>query len=287
MGELLAPNDVLISGTPRSGTTLTCHLLNKVDDTVALHEPLRAKEWEGLTHDEVAEKVADFCAEQRGSLHETGEAISKNVGGTVPDNPHGPERDEKGLRKSNVSRSKVKFDKLLSQDFTLVLKHNAGFTAVLDGLVKRFRVFAVLRNPLAVVASWNSIDFGANRGRIPAAERVDPELREALDSLAEPLDRQLYILNWFYERWHRFIPQENFIRYEDLVESGGRALSSIQPLAAELSEPLESRNLSALYDPEMVRLIGKRLLDTDGVYWRSYSRESVEAVLDASANGPR
>ncbi len=282
----MAPNDVLISGTPRSGTTLTCHLLNKVDDTVALHEPMRGKEWEGLPHDEIAGLVAAFCAEQRQSLHEKGKAISKNVDGKVPDNPHGSEKDDRGLRKSKVSRGKVKFDKPLSADFTLVLKHNAGFTAVLDSLSKRFRVYAVLRNPLAVVASWNSIDFGANRGRIPAAERVDPELREALDSLAEPLDRQLHILNWFYERWHRFVPPENFIRYEDVVASGGRALSPIQPLAANLSEPLESRNLSGLYDPETVRRIGERLLETDGAYWRSYSRESVESVLDASVAGP-
>lgn len=278
----MAPNDVLISGTPRSGTTLTCHLLNKVDDTVALHEPMRGKEWKEMTHDEVAGRVAEFCAEQRRSLHETGEAISKNVDGKVPDNPHRADTDEddKRVRKSKDSRSKIKFDKPLSQGFTLVLKHNAGFTAVLDGLVKEFRVYAVLRNPLAVVSSWNT-NFGANRGRIPAAERVDPELREALDSLPDPLDRQLHILDWFYERCQRFIPEENFIRYEDVVATGGGVLEKITPRAGLLSEPLESRNSSGSYDSELEERIGRKLLKSDGAYWRWYSRESVEEVLNA------
>jgi hypothetical protein len=269
-------NDVLISGTPRSGTTLTCHLLNKVDDTVALHEPMRGKEWAGMTHDEVADRVAEFCAEQRHSLHESGEAISKNVRGEVPDNPS---KAEQGPRKSKDTRSKIKVDKTLSQDFTLVLKHNAGFTAVLDGLVKEFRVYAVLRNPLAVVSSWNT-NFGANRGRIPAAERVDPELREALDSLPDPLDRQLHILNWFYERCQRFIPEENFIRYEDVVATGGSVLEKISPRAGSLSVPLESRNSSGRYDSEMEGRIGRKLLESDGAYWRLYSHESVEEVMN-------
>lgn len=281
----MAPNDVLISGTPRSGTTLTCHLLNKVDDTVALHEPMRGKEWEGMTHDEVADRVGDFCAEQRQTLHENGEAISKNVDGKVPDNPSKSDKDDEGPRKSKDSRGKIKIDKPLSRDFTLVLKHNAGFTAVLDGLVKRFRVYAVIRNPLAVLSSWNS-HSGANLGRVPAAERVDPELREALESLSNPLDRQLHILNWFYERCQRFVPEENVIRYEDVVETGGRVLERITPRAGSLSEPLESRNSSGRYDLEMEERIGRKLLESNGAYWRLYSRESVEEVLNARLAQP-
>src|SRR5262245_2561552 len=32
--------NVLVAGIPRSGTTLTCHLLNSLPDIVALHEPI-------------------------------------------------------------------------------------------------------------------------------------------------------------------------------------------------------------------------------------------------------
>jgi hypothetical protein len=47
-------NNILITGTPRSGTTLPCHLLNELPDTVALHEPMKVKEFSGLTdHEEI------------------------------------------------------------------------------------------------------------------------------------------------------------------------------------------------------------------------------------------
>ncbi len=283
----MARNDVLISGTPRSGTTLTCHLLNKVPDTVALHEPMRVKGFAELDgHTAIAEAVQTFCDGQRESLHERGRAISKNVGGAVPDNPHGSEKGESGLRKSKASKSEIVVDKPLTEDFTLVIKHNAAFTAVLGDLVKRFRVYAVMRNPLAVMTSWNSIDFNAQRGHVPAGERLDPRLRDALAALDDPLDRQLHLLDWFHEQWHRHLPPESFIRYEEVVESKGRALSVIQPLAADLDEPLESRNLSKLYDREMMLRIGERLLASEGAQWQSYTKESVERLLEAPAASP-
>jgi len=151
---------------------------------------------------------------------------------------------------------------------------------VLDGLVKHFRVYAVLRNPLSVMSSISS-DVNSRHGRFPAAERVDPELKDALDALSDPLDRLLHVLDWFYSRWHRHIPAENFIRYEDVVESGGSVLEKVTPHAASLSEPLESRNSNRLYDSDLVQRIGRKLLESDGAYWRSYSRESVEEVLNA------
>jgi hypothetical protein len=284
MVRAMSAHDVLISGTPRSGTTLTCHLLNKVGDTVALHEPMRVKRLAELPSlAEVPAEVQRFCEEQRQSLHERGRAISKNVGGAVPDNPHGSEKNESGLRKSKASKSEIVVDKPLSPDFTLVVKHNAAFTAALGELVKEFRVYAVMRNPLAVVTSWNSIDFNAGKGHVPAGERLDPGLRDALAGLDDPLDRQMHILDWFHSQWHRHLPPEQFIRYEDVVESGGKSLAVITPGAAELDEPLESRNLSKLYDRELMLRIGERLLASDGAQWESYPRESVERLLEVPA----
>ncbi len=33
-------NNIILTGIPRSGTTLICYLLNKIPNTVALHEPM-------------------------------------------------------------------------------------------------------------------------------------------------------------------------------------------------------------------------------------------------------
>src|SRR5215213_2301338 len=52
-----------------------------------------------------------------------------------------------------------------------------------------------------------------------------------------------------------------------LVASGGRALSVINPEAIRLDEPLQSRNSNPLYDPEGMLCIGERLLKSEGAYW--------------------
>jgi hypothetical protein len=43
MAEGTRRQTVLITGTPRSGTTLVCHLLNQLPDTVALNEPMQPR----------------------------------------------------------------------------------------------------------------------------------------------------------------------------------------------------------------------------------------------------
>jgi len=69
------------------------------------------------------------------------------------------------------------------------------------------------------------------------------------------------------------------IRYEDLVATGGRALAAVVPAAGGLDELLSERNANELYDREDVAWVGKRLLASEGAYWRFYSRESVEDLL--------
>ncbi|MGI9020721.1 MAG: hypothetical protein ACR2G3_08440 [Solirubrobacterales bacterium] len=282
------PNNVLLTGTGRSGTTLSCHLLSRLPETVALFEPMRVKKFAELkTREKICDSIDAFCAQQRASLHERGVATTKQSGGVMPDNPFGSERTSEGLRKKFVSKGEVAIDKPLGPDFTLIVKHISAFTALLPQLVERFRVYAIVRNPLPVLASWSSIDFNLRKGHIPAAERIDRELREALAGIDDPLDRQIYLMGWFHGRFRSILPDESVITYESIIESGGSALSVITPRAAELSEPLESRNLSQMYDRSTLEAIGERLLRSEGAHWQSYDRESVERLLELSLSGDR
>jgi hypothetical protein len=276
----MSDNNVLVTGTPRSGTTLTCHLLNKLPDTVALHEPMKAKKFAELANrEEICRSIKRFCNEQRISLHTRKRAVSKNVGGAVPDNPVGVGRSDAGLRQSIASRNEIVIDKELSQDFMLVIKHNSSFTAVLEELVKHFPVYAVVRNPLATLASWSSVAFNVQSGHARAAERLDSDLEAKLASIDDDLDRQIYLLNWFHGQFRRYLPEQSIIRYESVMESGGGALSVVRPEAKGLREPLESRNKSNLYDYRSILQIGRRLLSSEGSYWESYTKESVERLL--------
>src|ERR1700716_4011573 len=59
-----AMRNVLIPGTPRSGTTLLCSLLNKLPDTVALHEPMNVWDFPKCRDaGAVADVIESFCAE--------------------------------------------------------------------------------------------------------------------------------------------------------------------------------------------------------------------------------
>jgi hypothetical protein len=257
---------------------MTCHLLNLLPDTVALHEPMQTGHLK--RQDGPAAAVERFCAEQRRSILEHGVAISKQVGGAIPANPVGTSRTNSGLRKRVVSKGEIAINKELSPDFTLAVKHCGSFTATLDRLVTRFPVYAIVRNPLSMLASWSTVEFAVQRGHIPVAEGLDPELKATLASIDDVLDRQIHVLTWFHQRIRRYLPDEAIIRYESIIETGGKALSVVRPSAVSLAEPLQSQNTSGLYDREGMVRIGERLLKSEGAHWESYSKASVECLLE-------
>lgn len=272
---------VLLTGPPRSSTTLTCHLLNRLPDTVALHEPMKVEELAKAGSPDRALRVIDrFLRDTRRSLLEQGLAPTKHVAGRVPDNPFDDTRNETGLRKDLTERGLAHFEKPLTDDFLLVVKHPAVFAGMLPHLGD-YPVFAAVRNPLSVLCSWNTIDRPVYQGRVPAAEGVDAELKRTLDGIPERLDRQLYLLDWFFARFQDGLPPERILRYEDTVESGGRNLAVLTPRAAELDEELESRNQNKSYGPELMKTLSERLLASEGAYWKLYEREWVRELIPA------
>ncbi len=279
-----APRNILLTGLPRSGTTLGCHLLNDVPDTVALYEPMRVKDFADLeNYQAICQAIGEFCAGQRVTLRAHGRAQSKNASSTAPTNSYDTTPQEGALRKAVVSGGDIVVDKPLSGDFTLVVKHVAAFAAIVPEAVNHFPVYALVRNPLAVLASWNSLEHGVREGHVPAAERLDPALASRLAAIADDTDRQLALLGWFFEQFTRSLPASSIIPYENLVASGGRALAVIHPGAADLDASLDNHNTNPLYDREKTLRAGERLLQSDGAYWDLYSRASVEELLGAFA----
>jgi hypothetical protein len=273
-------HDVILTGIPRSGTTLVCALLNKLPDTVALNEPLEVKKFRKLRSvEDRCDLIQQFFRHTRRSLIARGLATSKQYGGTIPDNNFADEIDSNGTRPEQVKRGEVNISKDLSPDFLLCIKNPGLFTGLLDGLVGRYPTFAVIRNPLAVLASWNTLDINATHGHSPAAERFHPDLARALARCNDRAGRQMRLLSWFYERYSELLPPSAVLRYEDIVASEGRALTAITQGAEILREPLENRNASGLYGEELRETLAERLLRSEGAYWRFYPKASVEALL--------
>jgi Sulfotransferase family len=273
--------NVLITGTPRSGTTLFCSLLNKIPDIVALHEPMNVWEFPACKSPAaVADVIERFCAETRSSLHEHGYALSKHVAGKVPDNVAADEVNQRGTRLRHTEHGKVFVKKPLSRDFDLAIKHPVAFTALLETLSRRFECYAIIRNPLATLASWNSLAWlNVKNGHAPIGEKLDADLQRDLAAEPDAIERQLHILEWFYKRFRAFLPDRSLVKYEDLIASQGHELARFFPAVSQLNESLSSKNVNKFYDRPLMLDLGKRLLRRPGVIWDYYSKSDVEKLM--------
>jgi len=272
-------SNIILTGLPRSGTTLTCHLLNKVNNTIALNEPMTVNFAKGTTKQQVCAEISEFFTSSRKSILQNKKILTTHVNGSVPDNTFGNEKNNNGLRINHLESAFIQIENDLSDNFTLCIKHMGLFALLLNELTALFPCYAIIRNPLAILASWNSVDLPLNDGHIPIAENIDPELSQKLNTMPDKIDRQFYILSWFFNHYKQALPRENIIRYEDIIASGGSSLQIIIPDAIKLSEPLINKNLNQLYDRDLMNSLGKRLLITEGDFWQFYTHEDVKTLL--------
>lgn len=283
MQSVSAQRQVILTGLPRSGTTLTCHLLNKLPNCVALHEPLVPFELATYAGTNLVAVIAEYFAAQRLQILQTGTAISKSFGGQVPDNPMAGIDSQTGKRIRLLDGRLVQITKPLAEDFYLAIKQPAFFTAILKDLVSSnlFNCFAIIRNPLSVLLSWNSVDMPVSQGRVPAAEAFAPELKQKLDYIPDVYDRQISLLDWFFQQYINYLPSEHILFYEKTINSNGKSLDVINPLASDLHETLYSKNNNKLYDNVLKQVLLEKLLSSkNNAFWNFYTEEQLVSLVD-------
>lgn len=272
--------NLILTGPERSGSTLICYLLNKLPETVALHEPMKIRKFYRLSgREEICREILHYFAKTRKTLLTTGYAISQHVEGLIPDNTFADEKSETGLRACKDEKGYVAVAKPLSDDFLLGIKHLGPFTAMLPDLISHLPCYALVRNPLAILASWNSVDLPMREGRHPAAERLDPDLARALARLTDRFDRQIHLLAWYFEKYAAVLPKSAVLRYENVIASHGRCLSAISSRAETLHESLVNKNQNDLYDARLMAMLAAKLLQSEAAFWEFYEKEEVEALL--------
>ena len=273
------PRTWLLSGIPRSGTSLSCRLAGDLPDTVALSEPFNDKLKE-LRHDPsgACARIRDLVRKAREQILTERWAPSVHVGGRLYDNIVALKPEDRGLRRNYGEWGRIKIEKPLSARFSLVIRDNSVFAALIPELKVHFSCLAIVRNPLSILASWQTVNLPVQRGHVPGAEMFDRDLRRALEQQPELLRRQTFAIDWFFARFRTHLAAENVIRYEDLVDSGGRAL--FRRLGHASAEPvaLTSRNASALYDAATIDALLSALLETRGFWTHFYSPADCERV---------
>lgn len=273
-------NTILLTGLPRAGTTLSCHILNSCPNTLALHEPMRPVDFTPAAGIGVAlEYIAHFAASTREQVLNEGKALSQQKNGAVPENPVASSAIQNGLRPMDVSLDFIDVSaRHLNPEFNLVIKHNALFTALLPELAEQFPVYAIVRNPLAVLASWNLVDLPVNRGHIPAAEQFDVKLKRQLADTPDALDRQLHILEWFCHRYCEHLAGR-WLRYEEFVVAPEQLVTQLNLPAPMTPIPIrDSKNSS--YELPLMEHLYSRLWNFGEAIWAVYSRDQVSGLME-------
>ena len=211
----------LITGIPRSGTTLCCKLLNQRADVVALHEPINPGTMpQSYTPTEALYSIVEQIAQLDAAIEQGLPFAHGDKGGLTIDNPVGLNA-KNGVRQVVAKRGEVQLPARESGSYQLVVKQNALFTALLPDLSKHYPMICIVRNPVDVLLSWLTVDLPVNRGHIPAGERFDNKL---MTDLQEPdcLKRQIIVYQWFMQSFLKSgLP---IVRYEAIVSSDGAIL---------------------------------------------------------------
>lgn len=260
----------LFTGLPRSGTTLLCALLNKLPDTVALAEPLSPQ---GNDVETSILQLKDFINATRESAVNSGSVVSKHLNGKIIDDfvEAGPSQVE--LRRTSEQTGWIAIDKDLSPGFHLFIKQPAWFTAMAMELKSQFDMFVIVRHPLAVLASWQTVDMPVHHGRMPNACRFNEEISDALDGEPDRLRRQVLIIEWALKVYSNFLPNK-VVRFENLVCDPTATLANVGVGCKSLThhfhdEALESRYPNVNFD--MLQDALWQIRDTISIFYPEFS----------------
>ena len=270
---------VLLTGLPRSGTTLTCALLNDCPDTVALAEPLRLDRHG--ERDRAVGEIGDFIARTRHQILTEGTAESTHVGGVIPDNWLEEPTGASGPRRSAVQHGTIQVKRPLSPEFRLIVKQPGEFSGHADPLAPLYPQVALVRHPLAVHASWQTVGFAVSNGHLPMAETFNPELSSLLAAIPERLDRQVALLGWLLTTYSALSPCQ-ILRYEDLVADPVAALSAFAVRPPAALRPLTRYDPAHRYRTVNLRPLAEALMDISAICERFYPdfRQSLRPVIE-------
>lgn len=269
-------NEIALTGVPRGGTTLACRLLGECRDVVALAEPIEIDSLPSERRAAIA-SIQAFYAWTRRDLESTGRAPGKLIAGETGDNFFA-DADGNARRKPIAERGQLILNPPPPPGFALAIKHNAGFAALLPELANAIPTIALIRHPLPVLASWQTVELPVGDGRIPAGERFDPALHARLLSTPDVLSRQLVVLDWFFARFAESVPIPRIVKYEDMIASGGLRLFEAAGIAGTPRD-LRDRNASALYRAQDPARLAAALRDFGGAWTGFYSAQDDAIAL--------
>lgn len=268
--------NILLTGIPRSGSSMLCVFLNQIPGVLALNEGLRLGGLE--TTQQAREHVYQAYADIRAQVLHNGTAPARHKNGVQVTNHF---TREAGQRSLMLQKSDIRVDKPLQPDFMLGIKHNAGFTLALEALlVLKWPIFALIRNPLAVLGSWNSLAIPVSQGRVRGMETRAPNLAAQVEAAPDMLRKQVVILDYCFGQYHAFVKPECLLRYEDLCKQPAKVLRKIvNDRDVSALRPTENLNTSPIYPLNRFPEFEEALCELPEAKWRLfYSEQELRAL---------
>jgi len=214
---------ILITGIPRSGTSLVTKLISNQPNTLCFSEPKWLKD---IRHDkqcqnEFKDKLLIKLSSIRSEIKK-GNPIEITVKKGTLDLP-GNYFQRKNNNIQNIKETKS-IHVEHSNDLLICVKSNTLFTACYDALSseKSWQMFPVIRNPLYVLMSWRSLDIPISRGQIKIGEIYSKEIQEIVKEEGL-LIKQVKILNWFFKQYTK---SKEILRYEEFISSPNEMLKN-------------------------------------------------------------
>lgn len=260
-------SDIILTGIPRAGTTFAAAVIDGLPDSVCLNEP----GWQNPRAALDAEDFVQFLDNDFGKLRRLllrGEAVPdrRALDGSATTNYY--RSDAQGMMQESFAVQP--FARAgLSPNFTLAIKHNGPYLAVLPELVaaERFKIIAIIRKPLPVIRSWRRLQLPISRGDLPNAKTVWPELRAITDSEMDLLEKQVRIYELMLARLLQYEKHITLIDYDELIKKPQSLADAVGKLPATLPVLRPAKAEEASEDDERIVEALEHYAVLAGRYW--------------------
>jgi hypothetical protein len=252
---------LLITGIPRSGTTLAASLVDQLEDTLCLNEPSRYYEWANhcRTRTEFVAKLVADLEEMRTSLQRGGTVLDvRESDRAVPTNYFNDRGKRRKLDCVPVGRPGA------GARLLLAVKHNEPLTAVLPELceLENVQVAAIVRHPIPTILSWQSRDIPLSKGNLSPGYRFWDEATAIRAAGGPAVHIQARIFELYCSRYWEYRDHIQIIKYEEIVSSPG-VLERLtgRKLIGQFALDTQNRKLSSRSRDEHITGL-KRVLKT-------------------------
>ncbi len=210
---VLIPNNIILTGMPRSGSMLAGALIDSLPGAVCLNTPAwqmdQALEQRG-GHIRLSKWLVGDFFWQRARLH---------YGQPIPDT-RAP--DGSALLDGTLdTQHPTQLLRLMPDGFTLAMRHDGLYSCLLPALAdfSLFTIIAVIRNPRDVIASWQRMEGQPiARAKLPPAAHYWPDAAAASASGEDTLTHMVQLYETILERYHALSAHIHIVKYEDMIQ---------------------------------------------------------------------